>query len=201
MNIFNRVVMIIVGLIIFAFGTITFLLLTRIVVPDNSFLRDILALYAAWQAVALLNGLSANTSIVIAFVLGLIGLVLLILELIPFGRLFRGREAKHYVVHHDPLGEVTVAQSMVRDLIQHETEVTPGVTQVVSPPKVKDSPTGLRVSTRAALSLDANAPGVGQDLQERIKESIQNHLGLSVAEVTIDTQTAPPPKPSGRRVA
>jgi uncharacterized alkaline shock family protein YloU len=201
MNVFNRIVMILVSLVIFAFGTMTFLLLTRIVVPDNSFLRDILSLYAAWQAVALMNGLNANASIVIAFIVGLIGLVLLIVELIPFGRLFRRQPAKQYVVHHDPLGEVTVAQSMVRDLIQHETEATPGVTQVVAEPQVKDSPNGLRVSTRAALSLDASAPGVGQVLQERIKESIQNHLGLSVAEVTVATVAAPPPKPTGRRVA
>jgi uncharacterized alkaline shock family protein YloU len=201
MNVFNRIVMVLVSLVIFAFGTMAFLLLTRIVVPNNSFLRDILALYAAWQAVALLNGLNANISIVIAFVLGLIGLVVLVLELIPFGRIGRGRSAKQYVVHHDPLGEVTVAQSMVRSLIQHETIATPGVTQVVAEPQVKESPNGLRVSTRAALSLDASAPGVGQVLQERIKESIQNHLGLPVAEVTVATQAAPPPKPTGRRVA
>jgi hypothetical protein len=201
MNVFNRIVMILASLVIFAFGTMAFLLLTRIVVPNNSFLRDILALYAAWQAVALLQGLNANISIVIAFVLGLVGLVVLVLELIPFGRIGRGRSAKQYVVHHDPLGEVTVAQSMVRSLIQHETIATPGVTQVVAEPQVKESPNGLRVSTRAALSLDASAPGVGQVLQERIKESIQNHLGLPVAEVTIATVAAPPPKPTGRRVA
>jgi hypothetical protein len=201
MNVFNRIVMILLSLVLFAFGTMTFLLLTHIVVPNNSFLRDILSLYTAWQAVALLNGLGNSFSIVIAFILGLIGLVVLILELIPFGRIFVGQPAKQYVVHHDPLGEVTVAQSMVRDLIQHETIATPGVTQVVAEPQVKDSPNGLRVSTRAALSLDASAPGVGQVLQERIKESIQNHLGLSVAEVSVATQAAPPPKPTGRRVA
>jgi len=134
MNVFNRIVMVLVSLAVFALGTMAFLLLTRIVVPNNSFLQDILALYAAWQAVALLKGLNANISIVIAFVLGLIGLVVLVLELIPFGRIGRGRSAKRYVVHQDPLGEVTVAQSMVRELIQHETIATPGVTQVVAEP-------------------------------------------------------------------
>jgi uncharacterized alkaline shock family protein YloU len=201
MNVFNRIVMILASLVIFAFGTMTFLLLTRIVVPNNSFLRDILALYSAWQALALMQGLNTNVAIIIAFALGLIGLIVLILELIPFGRIGGGRQPRQYVVHQDPLGEVTVAQSMVRELIHHETEATPGVTQVVAEPQVKDSPNGLRVSTRAALSLDASAPGVGQVLQERIKESIQNHLGLSVAEVTVSTQAAPPPKPNGRRVA
>ncbi|MGO8949005.1 MAG: alkaline shock response membrane anchor protein AmaP [Ktedonobacterales bacterium] len=200
MYIVNRVIMTLVSLFIFAFGTITFLLLSGIVVPHNSYLRNILGLYSAWQSVALIKGVNPNVAIIIAVILGIIGLLLLILELWPIGRLFRQPKATHFVVHSDPLGEVTVAHSMVRDLVQHEVAAVAGVTQVVDVPRVVDGPHGLRVSTRAALSLDANAPGVGQTLQERIKESIQSHLGLPVAEVTVATEAAPPPKPSGRRV-
>jgi uncharacterized alkaline shock family protein YloU len=89
---------------------------------------------------------------------------------------------------------------MVNNLVQHEAATVPGVTQVVEDPKVKDTPSGLRVSARAAVSWDANAPGVGQMLQERIKDSIQSHLGLSVAEVTVATEAAPQVKTAGRRV-
>jgi uncharacterized alkaline shock family protein YloU len=201
MNVVNRIIMIVASLIVFAFGTTVFLLLTQIVVPDNTYLRDILALYSAVQAVALLNGSSGNALIIISFFIGLIGLIFLILELMPFGRIFfRRRESKQYVVHQDPLGEVTVARSMVSDLVHHEAAAVPGVTRVVEDPHVKDSPNGLRVSTRAAVAWDADAPGVGQMLQARIKDSIQSHLGLSVAEVTVATQTAPQVKASGRRV-
>lgn len=200
MNIVNRIIMTVVALIIFVFGTITFLLLTNVIVPSNSFLRNILALYSAWQAVALIKGSSANFLIIVALILGLVGLVFLVLELLPIGRVFRRREAKKYVVRRDPLGEVTVARSMVRDLVQHEAVEVPGVMQVVDDPEVKDGPNGLRITTRAALSWDADTPSVGHVLQERIKESVQQHLGLSVAEVTVATQAAPPVKPSGRRV-
>jgi uncharacterized alkaline shock family protein YloU len=201
MNVVNRVIMIVASLIVFAFGTIIFLLLTNIIIPSNSYLRSVLALYSAWQSVALVKGMSANGLIIISFIIGLIGLIFLILELMPLRRIFgRRRESKQYIVHQDPLGEVTVARSMVTDLVQHEAAGVPGVTQVIEDPQVKDSPNGLRVSTRAAVSWDANAPGVGQMLQERIKDSIQTHLGLSVAEVTVATQAAPQVKTSGRRV-
>jgi uncharacterized alkaline shock family protein YloU len=201
MNVVNRIIMLVASLIVFAFGAIVFLLLTNIIVPSNSYFRSILALYSAWQSVALIKGMSANGLIIIAFAVGLIGLIFLILELLPLRRVFgRRREAKKYVVHKDPLGDVTVARSMVTDLVHHEAATVPGVTQVVEDPQVKDSPHGLRVSTRAAVSWDANAPGVGQMLQERIKDSIQSHLGLSVAEVTVATQAAPQVKTAGRRV-
>jgi hypothetical protein len=201
MNIVNRVIMIVVSLLVFVFGATTFLLLTGIVVPRNQTLRDILALYSALRAVALLRGAAGNTVILIALFLLLIGLAFLILELWgPVGRIFRKREAKQYVVRHDALGDVTVGRTMVRDWVQHEAEAVPGV--MAAEPEVKIGKNGLRLSTRASLAWDADAPAVGQELQERIKESVQTHLGLPVAEVRVTAQTAPLAKePTRRRVA
>jgi uncharacterized membrane protein YuzA (DUF378 family) len=196
MNIVNRILMILAALVILAFGIISFLLLSNIITPSGSFFINTLALYYAWLTLLQLRGVSSTALQVIAVVIGLVGLMLLILELIPFRR----GEAKEYIVHQDPLGDVTVSRSMIRDLVEHEAVAVPGVTQVLNDPEVKSSPTGLRVSTRAVLAWDANAPGVGQQLQERIKESIQSHLGLPVAEVSVATQAAPPVRPSGRRV-
>lgn len=201
MNIVNRVIMIVAGLIVFAFGAITFLLLSGIVVPSNSYLRAILAAYSAWRAIALLRGATGNTAIIVALVLALVGLVILVAELVgPVRLLFRGREVKHYVVRRDALGQVTVGRSMVRDVVQHEAEAIPGVLH--AEPSVKDGKDGLHVSTRASLAWDADAPSIGQTLQERIKESVQTHLGLPVAEVRVTAQTEPLPKePPRRRVA
>lgn len=201
MNIVNRVVMIVASVLVFAFGAITFLLLTGIVVPRNSYLRDILAAYRALQAIALLRGTADNTAIIIALLLALVGLAVLVLELWgPVGQVFRKREAKHYVVRHDPLGEVTVGRSAVRDWVQHDAESVPGVMH--AEPEVKAGKDGLRVATRVSLAWDADAPSVGQVLQERIKESVQTHLGLPVAEVRVTAQTAPLAKePARRRVA
>src|SRR5690348_15728561 len=89
MHTFNRIVMLVLAIIVFAFGATTFLLLTGIIVPENSYLRAILALYSAWRAVALLRGATTNLAVLIALLLAIIGLVVIILELLPIGRLFR----------------------------------------------------------------------------------------------------------------
>lgn len=199
MNIFNRIVIALLAFILFAFGTTTFLLLTGIVVPDNSYLRAILAAYNAWRAIVLLRGGSTNFAVLIALLLMLIGLVLFVLELLPIGGLFRRRESKHYVVRQDQLGQVTLSRTMVRDVVQHVAEAVPGVTR--AEPEVKDGPDGLHLTTHASLAWDADAPAVGQQLQERIKDSVQTQLGLPVAEVRVTAQAAPIVKEQRRRVA
>lgn len=198
MNIFNRIVMLVLSLILLAFGATTFLLLTGIVVPENSYLRSILALYSAWRAVALLRGATTNLAVLIALLLAIVGLALVILELLPLGRLFRRREPKQYIIRQDSLGQVTLGRSMVRDLVQHVAGDVPGVVHA-DEPEVKDSADGLRITTRASLAWDADAPTVGQQLQERVKDSVQTQLGLPVAEVHVTAQTTPVIKDQRRR--
>jgi len=199
MNVFNRIVMFLLSFILFVFGATIFVLLTGLVVPNNPYLRDVLALYNAWRAVALLRGTATNIAVLIALVFAVVGLVVVVLELLPLGRLFRRSEAKQYVVRDDTLGQVTVGRTMVRDFVQHEAEAVPGV--VHAEPEVRDGHGGLRVHTKASLAWDAEAPAVGQLLQERIKESVQTHIGLPVTEVTVTTQAAPVVKETRRRVA
>ena len=201
MNIVNRVIMIVASLLVFAFGSITFLLLTGIVVPQNSYLQDILAAYRAFQALALLRGAASNTLTIISLVVALVGLAVLILELWgPVRQVFRKREAAHYLIRHDALGEVTVGRSTVRDWVQHDAETVPGVVHAQA--AVREGKDGLRVATRVSLAWNAEAPTVGQVLQERIRESVQTHLGLPVSEVRVTAQAAPLAKESARpRVA
>ena len=201
MNIANRIILSVASFTLFLFGTLTFVLLTGIIVPSNQTLRNILALYTALRAVALLRGANGNAAILIALVVAAVGLAALGLELWgPVRLLFRGRQDKRYVIRRDAQGQVTVGRSMVRDVVQHEAEAVPGVLH--AEPSVQDGKDGLRVFTRASLVWDADAPGTGQILQERIRESVQTHLGLPVAEVHVMAQTAPLPKePPRRRVA
>jgi uncharacterized alkaline shock family protein YloU len=200
MAIFNRIFILLQGLVILAFGTTTFLLLTGLVVPGNSYLRAILTLYNAWRAIVLLRGATTNIAVLVALILMLIGLALVVLELLPLGGLaFRRRETKQYIVRDDPLGQVTLERSMVRDLVQHVAEAVPGVTH--ADPDVRDAADGLHISARASLAWDADAPALGQLLQERIKESVQTQLGLPVAEVRVTARAAPIVKDQRRRVA
>lgn len=200
MNTFNRIFMTLLGLVIFAFGFIPFLLLTGLVAPGQGYLRTILALYNAWRAVALLRGATTNIAVLVALILMLIGLVLVILELLPLRRAFSGRsETKQYVVRDDALGQVTLGRSMVRDFVRHVGEAVPGVAHVE--PEVKDTADGLQLVARVSLAWDADAPAVGQLLQERLKESVQTQLGLPVASVQVVAQSAPVVKTQSRRVA
>jgi uncharacterized alkaline shock family protein YloU len=198
MNIVNRVIMIVVSLIVFVFGAITFLLLTGTVIPANQTLRDILGLYRVLQSLTLLRGVPNNTAIVIALVVALIGLALFIIEIWgPIRRASTANRGKRYVVRQDALGQVTVDNAMVRDWVRHEAEAIPGV--VHADPDVKGGKDGLHVSTRTSLAWDANTPSVGQILQERIKDSVQDHLGLPVAEVRVSAQSAPLTADQSRR--
>jgi uncharacterized alkaline shock family protein YloU len=205
MDIVNRIVMIVVGLIVFLFGAITFLLLTGLVVPQNTYLRSILTAYTALRALVLLRGAPGNVAILIALALAIIGAAVLVFEFwAPVRYLFRrGDTGKQYLIRKDALGQVTVSRSMVNTVVQHEAEAVPGVVQAT--PAVKDGKDGLHVSTRASLLWDADAPGIGQALQERIKDSVQTHLGLPVAEVHVTAQSMPqqpkPKEPPRRRVA
>jgi uncharacterized alkaline shock family protein YloU len=201
MHIVNRTLMIMAALVVFIFGAITFLLLTGIVAPANQTLRNVLTLYKALQALALLRGTQTNTAIIIALLLALVGLALLVLELWgPIRHLLVGEQTKRYVVRQDSVGQVTVDRTMVRDWVRHEAASVPGV--VRADPEVRDGKDGLLISTRAAIAWDADAPGVGAALQERIRESVQTHLGLPVAEVRVAAQSAPlVAEPPRRRVA
>jgi uncharacterized alkaline shock family protein YloU len=113
------------------------------------------------------------------------------------GLLFGKHQDKRYVVRRDALGQITVERSMVRDVVQHEALAVPGVLH--AEPSVKDGKDGLHISTRAALVWDADTPSTGQILQERVKESVQTHLGLPVAEVRVTAETAALPKETPRR--
>jgi uncharacterized alkaline shock family protein YloU len=201
MHIVNRVLVIIAALVLFIFGSATFLLLTGIVEPANQTLRAVLTLYRALQTIAQLRGAQNGIAVIIALILALVGLALLVLELWgPVRRLLGGRQPARYVVRQDSLGQVTVDRTMVRDWVRHEAENVPGV--VRAEPEVTDEKDGLHVSTRAAIAWDADAPGVGAALQQRIKDSVQAHLGLPVAEVRVSAQSAPlAAEPPRRRVA
>lgn len=200
MNIVNRIIMTIWALMLLIFGTITFLLLTGVMVPANQTLRNILRLYATLQALALMRGTQNNTAVIIAVVLALIGLAFLILELWgPVRRLFHGGQAKRYVVRQDAVGQVTVDRTMVRDWVQHEAQSVPGVQHAEA--EVKDGQDGLHIFVRTAIAWDADAPAVGAEVQQGIKDSAQTHIGLPVAEVHVATQSAPLVAEPPRRVA
>lgn len=88
---------------------------------------------------------------------------------------------------------------MVRAVVRHVAEEVPGVVHV--DPDVRDGADGLHLAARASLGWDADAPALGQILQERIKEAVQTQLGLPVAAVRVTAQAALPPSSRTSAVA
>jgi uncharacterized alkaline shock family protein YloU len=192
MNVFNRIIMILLSLVAIAFSIIVFLVVGGVVRPTQISPGGLLLVL--WSFFAQLNPTNATIAVVVFALVVIVALILLILELNIIGR-----EPAQFVVREDSLGKVTVARSSVRKLVGYESATVPGVIETrQAVDKGRDGL--LRVSVRALLLPEVDAPAVGHTLQEKVQQSIQEHIGLTVTEVQVATQLEPFEKPRRRRV-
>jgi len=191
MNVFNRVIVVILCLAAIAFSIIVFLLVAGAIHPAQVSPGGFLLGF--WSLFAQMNSTSATIAVVVWALVVIVALVLLVLELI----ILRGEPAQ-FVIRQDNLGTVTVARDSVRKLVGYESKSVPGVIETRQ--TVDKGREGLRVRVRASLLPEVDAPEVGHNLQEKVQKSIQGHMGLPVAEVQVATQIEPFEKPRRRRV-
>jgi len=191
MNVFNRIIIILLSLAAIAFSIIVFLLVGGVVRPTQVSPGGLLL--GLWSFFAQLNPTNATIAVVVCSLVVIVALILLILELNIINR-----EPAQFVVQEDSLGKVTVARSSVRKLVGYESATVPGVIETRQ--TVDKGRDGLRVQVRALLLPEVDAPAVGHTLQEKVQQSIQGHIGLPVAEVQVATQIEPFEKPRRRRV-
>jgi uncharacterized alkaline shock family protein YloU len=191
MNVFNRIIVILLSLVAIAFSIIVFLLVGGVVRPTQVSPGGLLL--GLWSFFAQLNPTNATIAVVVCALVVIVALILFILELNIINR-----EPAQFVVQEDSLGKVTVARSSVRKLVGYESATVPGVIETRQ--TVDKGRDGLRVRVRALLLPEVDAPAVGHTLQEKVQQSIQGHIGLPVAEVQVATQIEPFEKPRRRRV-
>ena len=191
MNVFNRIIMILLSVAAIAFSIIVFLLVGGVVRPSQVSPGGFLL--GLWGLFAQLNSTGAIIAVLVCAFVVIAALILLILELNILQR-----EPAQFVVREDSLGKVTVARSSVRKLVGYESATVPGVIETRQ--AVDKGRDGLRVRVRALLLPEVDAPAVGHTLQEKVQQSIQGHIGLTVAEVQVATQLEPFEKPRRRRV-
>lgn len=182
LQVFNRMIMLLLSLAALAFGVLVLLLLGGVLTPPQ--LSPGGVLFAQWHFFTQLRGTDVNAAALVGVVLALVGLLVLILELLP-GR----REPPRFLVRHDARGQVSVARSSVRDLVQYEAATLPEVMETRQDVKVRRD--GLHVLVRSSIAPEADAPQVGQQLQAKLRDSLQRHIGLPVAEVQVATQIEP----------
>jgi len=178
-NAFNRILLLVLGALALVAGVIALLLVTQVIHPADVSPGGVLKDF--WQGIANLSDGSAIPAVIISILLALAGLVLIVIELLP-----GPREAPTYVVRKDGLGTVTVARKSVRQVVQYEAAQIAGVREVR--PEVRNGADGIHIVAHASLTPDAVAPTVGEQLQLSIKEAVQRHIGLPVAEVQVHTQ-------------
>jgi uncharacterized alkaline shock family protein YloU len=58
-------------------------------------------------------------------------------------------------------------------------------------PTLEHSPQGVTIHCRTSLTPQAHIPNATAALQARIKQAVEQHLGMKVAEVTVQAQLEP----------
>ncbi|WP_025745945.1 alkaline shock response membrane anchor protein AmaP [Kallotenue papyrolyticum] len=184
MNVFNRVLAILIALLLTVGGLLAALVRIGLLAPTH----PALAWLTASPAGAWLEQLArtpAAPTLAIALGVAVLGLLLLWAELRPAPREDR------FVLRNDGLGRITIRRASVDRLIAYLAAQTPDILQVRS--MIAPSAQGLRVRCQIALRPDANLAESVPRFQQRVKDAIERELGLKVASVTIDTQFEPLP--------
>jgi hypothetical protein len=185
MNIFNRMVVILLDLVLLA-GAILMLLITfgavtaQQVLPAGTAETGVGQWLASFATMPPSTALFATLGAALVVVLGLI-LLVYELRLSPQDTTIRIRD--------DGLGRVTVRRESVRDLIRHTAAQLPDVLQVDT--RIDIGQQGLTIACRTSLTPDAHIPQVSAELQSRIKQAVEQHLGMKVANITVQAQLEP----------
>jgi hypothetical protein len=186
MNVFNRIVVILLALLLLI-GAVIILLVTYGVISAEQALPGGLANTPFGQWVSSFAQMGPNSTLlttVVALVVALLSLIIFLYEIRP------GPSAPStIVVREDGLGTVSVRASSVRDLILHTASTVPEVLQIY--PHVDMRPDGVNIRCRTSLTPEANVPEVSSLLQERIKDSVERYLGMTVSSVAVDAQLEP----------
>ncbi len=193
MSVFNRLLIILLDLLLLvAAGAV---LLTAVGVTQPEQLAPTPWFVDRLVPFTQLDPTSWSWALGVSIVLLLVGLLLLFLELRP-----RPRESPRITLKQDGLGRVTVARDGVRELVDREAGRVAGVMEVRS--RVEEDPAGLRILCRLSVDPTGSMPEMTQELQERLKVVVEQHLGRRVAEVSVDAQVAPlvSDRRAGRRV-
>lgn len=178
MHIFNRVVVVIVGLVILAAAVITLLVATGASAPD----------IVPWfesqlQRVADATGGGAAAIIAVSVIIALGMVALVFFELRPL------RRPVPLLISSTEQGIATIDKESVCVLAERTAATVTNVHDVKC--SVGERAGGLRISCLASVALGSNIPEVSAELQSKIKEAVERLTGLPVAQVDVKTKYEP----------
>lgn len=180
MSVFNRIVVVIIGLVILALAVITLLVAAGMSIPD--------ALPYEWfepqlQRVADATGASAIGIIAVAVVIALGMIAMLFFEFVPL------RSPGPLLISSTEDGIITMDAESICVLAEATAANIHSVHHVKC--HVREKTGVLLISCRPLVVLGTSIPEVGVELQSKIKEAVEQLTGLAVAQVDIKIKYKP----------
>jgi hypothetical protein len=148
------------------------------VAPAGPWFVDRLATVAQLDSTPWMWALGISVGLIV------LALVVLVLEVWP-----RSRAPQRLVLKDDEVGQVTVVLDGVRELVEREAVRVAGVQRARA--QVLELPTGLQISCRVSVDPEVSVPEMSNELRQRLKTSVERHVGLTVRRVSVDAQVAP----------
>jgi hypothetical protein len=182
MNTFNRLLIILLALVLLVAASAALLTTLHVTQPaqvaPSPWFADRLGPFTQ------LDPTSWGWAVGVCIGLIVVALVLLFLELRP-----EPRPAARITLKADGNGRVTVPLDSVQKLVDWEAGHVAGVMRARS--QVTKDANGLQIMCRISVDPASSVPDLSQELQERVKASVQHDVGLTVTEVSVDAQVTP----------
>ncbi len=100
---------------------------------------------------------------------------------------------RHVVLAETSLGQVKVSFQAIESLVEKVVSQFNGIRDVK--PRIITVPQGVGIQVRASVTPDVNLPEVSGEIQNRIKERIQEVMGITVNTVKISVESISLNKP------
>lgn len=171
-----------IGSLFLILGGSTLLLITIGIIAPQDWLP------APWHEVLIpFTQLGASQGLsVVSICLGvlIVGMLLLFIEL-------RSHTTKvpALILIKDDLGQIAVSMSSIQDLANREAGTIDGVRESFT--QAQNTSRGIHLQCRLSIAQNENAVQLGQLVQERIKTSVENHLGKPIAKIHLQTEMVP----------
>jgi hypothetical protein len=180
---FNRLLIIVLAVVVLVGALVSLLTTVGLIQPSSA------AAAGPWFVDRLVpfTGLDTTTSAVavgVCLALIVVAVLLLVLELRP-----NASEPQRITLKQDQLGRVTVRLDGLRTLADREAASVVGVLKART--EVAQESPGLRIACRATVDPKSSVPELTETLRERLKSAMEHHVGLTVSQVSVDTQVAP----------
>ncbi len=118
-----------------------------------------------------------------------VGIVSALLLLVGLNLLFvnfHRRPGLPSVVHHTELGEIRVSITALENLVHRAARKVAGVKEIK--PRIRPTGEGVMVLLEAVFLPDQNIPEISQQLQQQVKDYLQEAAGLDIIEVKVMVQ-------------